>query len=117
MYNVLFELTVLVHFIWILFLIFGSLIGIRYKPVKYIHIAGLGFAIFLQVLRLDCPLTDLENYFRKKAGLKTYEEGFITYYLEKVVYVEIEPFIIFIATIMLVFFHSYVYTKHVKERG
>lgn len=31
-------------------------------------------------------------------------------------YVEIEPFIIFIATIMLVVFHAYVYVKHSKER-
>lgn len=48
--------------------------------------------------------------------MNTYQEGFISYYLEKVIYVEVEPFIIFILTILLVVFHIYVYMKFGKER-
>ncbi|MCX7759994.1 MAG: DUF2784 domain-containing protein [Hydrogenothermaceae bacterium] len=111
MYHLLYELTVIIHFLWILFLIFGYLIGSRYSFVKYIHISGLVFAIFLEIFNLPCPLTLLENYFRKEAGLKTYEEGFISYYLEKIIYIEIEPFIIFILTIALIVVNIYLYSK------
>ncbi|ACD65869.1 MAG TPA: DUF2784 domain-containing protein [Sulfurihydrogenibium sp.] len=103
------ELTILIHFLWILFLIFGSFIGIKYKTLKYLHIFGLGFSIFLQIFELQCPLTYLEIWFKQKAGLKGYEGGFIAFYLEKIVYIQIEPAIIFIATLILVLVHFYVY--------
>lgn len=40
---------VVVHLLRIMFLLFGALIGVRYRPVKYVHIAGLGYAIVMQV--------------------------------------------------------------------
>lgn len=91
--------------------------GFRYRVVKYMHIFGLIFAIFLQIFGLPCPLTLLENFFRKKAGVETYEEGFISYYLEKILYVEIEPFIIFTLTIFLAVFNVYIYLRRRGYEG
>lgn len=116
MYGFLYQITVLIHFLWILFLISGSLFGIKYRYIKYIHISGLVFAIFLQTFSLDCPLTFLENYFRRKANIYTYKEGFIAYYLEKLIYVSIEPYIIYTLTILLVLLHMYVYKKVGRDR-
>lgn len=115
-YILLYEFTVLLHFLWILFLMFGSLLGIKLKYVKYLHISGLVFAVSIQVLSYPCPLTYVENFFRKKANLPTYEGGFISYYLEKIIYIEIEQYIIFSATLILVLAHTFIYIKFGKEK-
>ncbi|WP_028951200.1 DUF2784 domain-containing protein [Sulfurihydrogenibium subterraneum] len=114
-FGILADLTVLIHFLWILFLIFGSIFGVRHKKVKYIHILGLVFSVFLQVFNLTCPLTYLENFFRKLAKENHYEQSFISYYLEKLVYIEINPTLIFIATLIMVGVHFIIYKKFSKQ--
>jgi hypothetical protein len=41
-YKILADLVVVIHLLWIVHLLFGALPGVRYKPVRYLHIAGLG---------------------------------------------------------------------------
>jgi hypothetical protein len=36
------------------------------RPVKYLHIAGLGYAIVMQIFGWFCPLTHLEAFLRAK---------------------------------------------------
>ncbi len=110
------DLTILIHFLWILFLIFGSLLGIFYKRIKYVHILGLIFAVFLQIFDFTCPLTYLEIYFRKMAGREYYTQSFISYYLEKLIYINISPEIIFILTLIMITIHFIIYTKFSKRR-
>lgn len=110
------DLTILIHFLWILFLIFGSFIGVFHKKIKYIHIIGLIFSVFLQIFNLTCPLTYLENYFRKLAEEEYYTQSFISFYLEKLVYINISPKIIFILTLIMIAFHTIVYIKFSGRR-
>jgi hypothetical protein len=46
---VLADIVVFVHFLWIVFLVFGAFLGIRHKIIKTIHILGLAFAIIMQI--------------------------------------------------------------------
>jgi len=111
------DFVVLVHFFWILFLIFGAFAGRIYLPVKILHIAGLSFAIVMQIFGWYCPLTDLEIWLKNKYEPSvTYKGSFIIHYVEKLVYIELPPWIIFLLTVILIAISLFVYHRENKSR-
>lgn len=65
-YRILADLVVLVHFLWILFLIFGAFWGAKHRTARLFHLAGLAFAVVIQAFDWYCPLTYLEVWLRAK---------------------------------------------------
>jgi len=111
-YKILADIVVVVHFLWILFLIFGAFFGVRKKAVKVAHISGLFFAVTIQVFDWYCPLTDLEAWLRQKqaAGL-SYKGSFIVHYLEEIIYIEVPRMTIVVLTLVLCIFNGWVYLR------
>lgn len=118
-YKLLAELTVFMHFLWILFLIFGALWGASNKrwnkPVRIIHITALIFAFTINSIGLYCPLTYLEQWARQKTDLTEYSGSFISHYLEKLIYINLEPIHLFLLTFLLCSFNMYYYIKYYKK--
>jgi hypothetical protein len=111
-FKVLADLVVLIHFLWILFLIFGSFWGARSRAVKICHVSGLVFAFIIQVFDWYCPLTYLEAWLRAQQDPSlTYRGSFIITYLEKIVYIELSPAVIAILTIVLCVFTTWFYLR------
>jgi hypothetical protein len=111
-YKITADGVVLLHFLWILFLILGMFLGKRYKPVKILHIAGLGFAVTMQIFGWYCPLTHLELWLRKRHDPSlTYSGSFIIHYVEELVYIELSPVVIFVLTLILVGISAYLYLR------
>ncbi|MGQ9570362.1 MAG: DUF2784 domain-containing protein [Thermodesulfovibrionales bacterium] len=105
--------VVLIHFLWIIFLIFGVCIGRKYRPIKIFHIVGLGFAVTMQIFGWYCPLTHLEIWLRKRHDPSlAYSGSFIIHYMEKLIYIEFSPLVIFLMTLVLVLISTYLYTKN-----
>ena len=110
MWNLAVHVVVLVHFLWIVFLVFGAVIGRNMVWVKWLHIAGLTFSIALQIFHWTCPLTILEHYLsRKSAESESYTGGFLTHYLNQLVYLDVPPRYIFIGTIVVVVLSLWAY--------
>jgi predicted branched-subunit amino acid permease len=111
-YKVLADITVLVHFLWIVFLFLGALWGRRSRTVKIFHLSGLAFALIIQIFDWFCPLTHLEVWLRERhnPGL-TYAGSFIIYYVEKIVYIEISHYIVLIVTLLLSGFNIWIYLR------
>jgi len=115
--KILADSVVLVHFLWIVFLIFGAFLGRRYRTVKYIHIGGLGFALILQVFDWYCPLTHLEVWLREQhAPGQAYAGSYIIHYLEKIIYIEVDRWIIAVLTIVLCGMNVWIYGRGEKKR-
>lgn len=111
-YRILADIVVLIHLLWILFLIFGSFWGVRSKPVKTFHISGLAFACIIQIFDWYCPLTYLEIWLRAQQDpSQTYRGSFIITYVEKIVYIELPPALIIVLTILLCMFTSWFYLR------
>jgi hypothetical protein len=116
-YKLAADFIVSLHFLWIIFLIFGAFIGKRYKTVKHFHIGGLGFAIIIQIFGWYCPLTHLEVWLRyRHDATMRYTGSFIIHYVEKIVYLELSPVIIFVLTLILISMSVYIYSRRKKER-
>jgi hypothetical protein len=115
LYKILADFVVLIHFCWIFFLIAGVFLGRRYRRVRIFHIAGLLFAVLLQVFGWYCPLTYVEIWLREKHYPSiTYKGSFIIHYVEKLVYIELTREIVFVLTLMLVAASAFVYLKKRK---
>lgn len=111
-YRVAADFVVLIHFLWIVFLIFGAFIGRKRRVLKIFHIAGLGFAVLIQIFEWYCPLTYLEIWLRKRYEPSlTYSGSFIIYYVEKLVYIDLSRGMIFVLTLVLVSVSAYFYLK------
>lgn len=115
LFGVLADLVVLIHFLWILFLIFGSFWGVRNRVAKIFHVSGLAFAFFIQIVDWYCPLTHLEVWLRAKQNPSlTYRGSFIIHYVEKIVYIELSRTMIAILTILLCGFTLWFYLRKKK---
>jgi hypothetical protein len=116
LFRILADIVVFIHFLWIVFLIFGALPGGRYRTIKYIHIGGLGFALMLQALDWYCPLTYLEVWLRAKHDPgEAYAGSYIAHYLEKVIYIEVDRWIIAVLTIALCGMNIWLYGRGKKK--
>ena len=86
MYELAADLTLIIHFAFILFAVFGALLLLVSIKIVFIHIPSLIWASYIELTHFVCPLTYLENWFLNKAKLETYSEGFIQNYLVPIVY-------------------------------
>ena len=87
-YKILTNLVVLIHLLFILYVVFGALLAFRWKRSLIIHIPAVIWGVIVEYMNLICPLTPLENYFRKLAGYASFSTGFIDHYLTPVIYPE-----------------------------
>ena len=86
MYEMAANLTLIVHFAFILFVVFGALLFFVTTKIVFIHIPAFIWGSYIELTHSICPLTYLENLFLRKANLTTYSEGFIQNYLMPIVY-------------------------------
>ena len=86
MYELAADLTLIVHFVFILFVVFGALLFFVVTKIVFIHIPAFIWGSYIELTHSICPLTYLENWFLQKANLTTYSEGFIQNYLVPIVY-------------------------------
>lgn len=108
-YKLLADLIVVIHFIWIIFMLLGFLLTLQaffYKRdffkwfrFRIIHVLGIFYVALLSILGRYCPLTILENYLRSRYDPNlVYPGSFIIHYLEGLVYPQVNPLIILIPT-------------------
>jgi len=115
-YKILADIVVLIHFLWILFLFFGSFWGVRNRAIKIFHLSGLAFALIIQIFDWYCPLTDLEVWLRSKhSPALTYAGSFIIHYVEEIVYIELSRYLVLILTIFLCAFNAWFYLRRKKR--
>jgi hypothetical protein len=97
-----FATSVLVlHALFILWVVFGALLT-RPRPIlRWLHLASLVWGILTELLPWPCPLTLLENWLEAKAGVEQYHGGFLLHYLDKLVYPDISSTALTIAGVII----------------
>jgi hypothetical protein len=85
-YNLLADLVVLVHFLFVLFSLLGALLVIRWRKIMWLHLPAALWAAGVEFSGKICPLTPLENWLRVRGGGAGYAGDFIGQYLLWLVY-------------------------------
>ena len=88
MYEFLANFTLIIHLIFILFVIFGGLLFFAYTKIIYVHFPALLWGIYTELTNSICPLTYLENWLLYQDGLPTYSNNFINNYILPIIYPE-----------------------------
>jgi hypothetical protein len=82
------DLIVSIHFLWIIFLVFGFYFVLKGSRMAYVHASGLLFSLVLNLMGWYCPLTHLEDHF-KRPGTPV-KGSFMARNLEKVIYPDLD---------------------------
>lgn len=82
------DAVVVFHVIFIAFAIGGGVLVLRWGRVMWVHLPAVAWAVLVEVLSWPCPLTPLENHFRRRGGEAGYPGGFVEHYVWPVVYPE-----------------------------
>lgn len=85
-YGLLANLVLLLHFAFILFVIFGALLVLRWPRLLWLHGPAVVWAAVVIAMGWICPLTPLENWLLGLAGEAGYQGGFIEHYLMPLIY-------------------------------
>jgi hypothetical protein len=87
-YRVLADVTMIVHFAFILAVALGGFAAWRWPRVIWVHLATVAWGAGIVTIGWDCPLTPLERGLRERGGEQGYEEGwgFVDNYIEGVIY-------------------------------
>ncbi|TVP59318.1 MAG: DUF2784 domain-containing protein [Gemmatimonadales bacterium] len=85
-YRILADLTLAVHLAFILFVVFGGLLVALRPRLAWIHVPTVLWGTSITLVGWRCPLTPLENHFRRLGGQAGVPDSFIEHYLVSIIY-------------------------------
>lgn len=74
MYSLLADLVLLLHFAFIIFVVAGGLLALRWPCAAWLHLPAAAWGAIVEMFGWICPLTPLENHLRA-AGGEAYTQG------------------------------------------
>lgn len=119
------DTIVVIHFGWILFMLFGfsltayggfAVYILRTRKARWerffdrwifrsVHVCGILYVALLSVLREYCPLTIWENALRRSYDPDMqYPGSFLVHHIERLVYPNVHPLVIVIPTVIIAAF-------------
>jgi Protein of Unknown function (DUF2784) len=80
------DLVVILHFAFVLFVVLGGLLALRWPRMAFLHIPAAIWGVLIEFAGWVCPLTPLEQSLRLKAGEQGYSGSFVEHYMLPVLY-------------------------------
>jgi Protein of Unknown function (DUF2784) len=80
------DLTVIVHLAFVVFVVFGGLLVLRWRRVAWLHLPAAGWGAWIEFAGWLCPLTPLENWLRERGGRPAYTSSFVERYIIPTLY-------------------------------
>ena len=85
-YTFLADVVVVVHLLFVAFVLFGGVLVWRWTRLGLIHIPAVVWGVLIEWTGGVCPLTPLENWLRREAGASGYSTDFLGRYLLPLLY-------------------------------
>ncbi|MGI8627286.1 MAG: DUF2784 domain-containing protein [Geodermatophilaceae bacterium] len=86
MYRAIAELVMVAHFAFLVVLTLGGFAAWRWPRFIWAHVGLAIWGVLNAVVKVPCPLTEVEDWARRRAGEQGLPSGFIDRYLTGVVY-------------------------------
>jgi hypothetical protein len=87
-YRLMADFIVLVHFGFVLFVIFGGLLVLKWRRLIWIHLPCVLWSVLNEFFGWLCPLTPLENWLREAEDGAGYQTSFVEHYIVPILYPE-----------------------------
>ena len=85
-YRSLADVVLILHLAFILFVIAGGLLVLRWRWAAAVHLPVALYGALIEFVGWICPLTPLENSLRRAAGDSAYASSFIEHYIVSMIY-------------------------------
>ena len=85
-YQIAADLLVLTHLGFIVFVIVGGVMAMKWSWLMFLHIPAAVWGVLVVMNGWICPLTPWENQLRNLAGQEGYSSGFIEHYIIPLIY-------------------------------
>jgi hypothetical protein len=87
-YRLLADFVLILHAGFVAFVMLGALLVLRWPRIAWIHVPVVLWGAGIEFLGGICPLTPLENHWRRLAGELGYPGGFVEHYVVAALYPE-----------------------------
>lgn len=77
LYGVLADAVVVLHVLFVLFVLTGGLLALKWRWVIWLHVPAATWGAIVEFSGWLCPLTPLEQWLRARAGQTSYEGDFL----------------------------------------
>ena len=84
--RVLATLVVVVHMAFVVFVVAGGVLALRWPRVAWVHLPAALWGALIALAGFICPLTPLENWLRARGVAAAYDTGFLEHYLLPILY-------------------------------
>ena len=85
-YRLLADAVVILHFSFVLFVLFGGLLAWWKPRIAWLHLPAAAWGAVVEFGGWICPLTPIEQWLRFEAGESAYGPDFIGHYILPVLY-------------------------------
>ncbi len=86
LYRILADAVVAAHFAFVLFVLLGGFLVLRWRWLAWIHVPIALWGAGIEIIGWPCPLTGFENHLRLRAGQEGYAGGFVEHYILPLIY-------------------------------
>ena len=86
MYPFLADLVLVVHLVFVVFVLCGGLLTLKWRWIAWLHLPAAVWGAVVEFTDWICPLTPLEVWLRAQGGETPYSSDFIAQYLLPVLY-------------------------------
>jgi len=80
------DLVVAIHFAFVLFVVMGALLVLRWPRCAWVHLPAAAWGVLIEYAGWVCPLTPLEQWLRRAGGERAYQGGFVEHYIVPLLY-------------------------------
>ena len=85
-YRLAADLVVVIHFLFVLFVVFGGVLVLSRPRFAMVHLPIALYGALIEFGSWICPLTPLENWLRRRGGEAGYTGGFVEHYILPILY-------------------------------
>lgn len=85
-YRTLADVVVTLHFGFVLFVVLGGVVVLRWRRVAWVHLPCAAWGALIEFGGWVCPLTPLEKHLRALGHQPGYAETFVEHYITRAMY-------------------------------
>lgn len=86
MYPLLADLTMIIHLAFVLFVLFGGLLVLKWRWIARLHLPAATWGVVVECTGWVCPLTPLEHWLRSQEGEASSPADSLVQYLLSALY-------------------------------
>lgn len=115
-YLILADTALIVHALYILWVIFGAIFTRGRPRLAAVHIATIVWGIIAETTSASCPLTLAENWCEARARLAPYHGPFLFRYLDATVYPNVSPALLITVAVLVCASNLGIYAERFRKR-